>query len=228
MQVINDESAKKEPTFEELKEKWMSTDFIESKLFLFRKKGEKENPKVARFREQIRKLEDREYHMIGYGSLMNTCDIYRTMPRFKKHQAGYINGWRRIFNMGNVLTGSYLNVYKAPEERNMLVAVITVDVKDMPSIIAREINYEFVEQTVFVKGKPRVGLMVVGLEASKEVLNPQLNYLHLCVSGAYNLEGDEGATNFVESTDTMICSLSDWFKHMNFLSLMTYQTYLSR
>lgn len=178
---------------------------------------------------KVTKLEDKEYKIVGYGSLLNISDVYRTSPNLISHEVGYIDGWSRIFNMGNTDTGSYLNVYPDEEQTDMIVAILTVPAKDMFNFIEREINYRFV--TVNVKDGNNTlheAIMVLGYsDQVKHNLIPQLNYLHLCMTGVGKLAGKRGVDNFVNSTETCFGSLK-YFLGSSLDEVIRRQTYLSR
>jgi hypothetical protein len=164
--------------------------------------------------DKVTKLQDRDYKVIGYGSLLNINDVYRTSPNLVKHEVGYLNGWTRIFNMGNTNTGSYLNVYPNDEQENMIVAILTIPSKDMMEFIEREINYRFVEVNVRdTDNEVHSAWMVLGYKENvKHNLIPQVNYLHLCMNGAGKLDGQKGITNFINSTETCFGPLKEFLQ----------------
>jgi hypothetical protein len=162
---------------------------------------------------KVNELEDRDYKVIGYGSLLNSSDVYRTSPNLVRHEVGFLDGWTRIFNMGSANTGSYLNV-RPSNRKSMIVAILTVPALDMFSLIEREINYRML--TVKVRdevGKTMDALMVVGYKAHTTYnLIPQANYLHLCMNGAGKLGGKRGIDNFIDSTETCFGTLKEFLQ----------------
>lgn len=173
--------------------------------------------------KKVMALEDRNYYVIGYGSLLNENDVYRTSPNLISHEVDYISGWKRVFNMGNTSTGAYLNVKRDDDVEDMIVAVLTVPAKDMINVIEREINYDFVN----VRTKSgKTAMMVVGTN-TKHNLIPQANYLHLCMHGVGKLAGQAGIDNFVETTETCYGPLSE-FLNMSLNTIYRTQEYSPR
>lgn len=216
------EDTKKKAPFHERKKEWL-------KAYDDHKHIPKEA--LSKYKKLVADLEDKDYLVIGYGSLLNISDVWRTSPNLISHKKGYIDGWRRIFNMGSNLTGCYLNVEKSKDTKDMLVSILQVPVDDMPDLFMREINYSFETQEFRYEiddDELHTALMVVGTHNFNNHAHPQLNYLHLCMQGAVNLAGQEGATNFIYSTYTNFGSLSSWFAKFNLEYILRSHAYCHR
>lgn len=227
-------------TFEQRKSKWLSLEFIATLLGQDVKYLSDKSNSIIEYRAKVRKLEDKTYFMVGYGSLMNETDVPRTIPNYESFKTGFIQGWERIFNMGSSDTGSYLNARPTNSETPMIVSVIEVKADMMPSIIMRERNYRFIDVEVAVtdeegevaeiydEGLTTNAKMVIGNYESYVALEPQLNYLHLCLAGTMDLGGLAGIQNFLDTTFTYRGGLTEWFKKVDLLELMMKHCYLKR
>lgn len=123
------------------------------------------------------------YKVVGYGSLLNKKDAKRTCKNLISHEIDFINGYRRIFNLGDSKHGNFLNVEPCKLTKNMVVAVLTVDHNDMLNLVQREWYYKWVTVKTNNNGEC---YMVVG-DSGFNAEAPMLNYLHLCFSGVKSL-----------------------------------------
>lgn len=221
-------SLPKVKTFEDKMKEWNSLPFIAKLMGVEIKFVNNDDNRVKHYRKQLSRLIDKQYKMIGYGSLIGTADAGRTVSEYYEFEAGYISGWERVFDMGNSYSGSYLNIRKNTRAKPMLVSVITIDVDQMPKIIMREINYNVIDTKVTVNGVEVDAVMVEGSAGKGNALEPQLNYLHLCLQGAMEIAGLSGRENFLDTTYTYRGTLREWFNKTDLLSVMSTQSYLSR
>lgn len=218
------------------RKEWQEIEFYQE-LFQDKKINWTDN-RVLRLQRRLNNLSPRdEYNVIAYGSLMNEDDIPRTLARYEI-QPGFIKGYRRIFNMGRKSTGSFLNITKegVPKEHMMPVAIITIPFTEMPGYLLRESWYE----AHLIEAFDEDGLLIddeaitVVCDSLQHGLEPQLNYVHLCMSGIIDLYGANGANDFLENT---LCynpkiagldSLKNWMKDLNVADLMIRQNYIRR
>ena len=70
--------------------------------------------------------------------------------------------------------------------------------------------------------------MVVGRRENEQALDPQLNYLHLCIAGAFKLYGVEGFTNFLDTTHTFNGTIREYLKNVDLISWMARHDYSPR
>jgi hypothetical protein len=180
------------------------------------------------------------YTIAAYGSLLNAKDIYRTMPSAKNFRAEYIYGYQRIFNMGSLETGCFLNIKKDYKE-NTLCRFIDISYEDLPEYILREGLYNITElrkaeYSVAIPDKQPV-LTVIGKQyfINKSVgIEPQLNYMHMCLTGIKELAGMTGVNNFLNKTlcysndDYDYIPAKEWLYKLDITNYMISKNYSSR
>jgi hypothetical protein len=210
------------------------------------------NPDMNKYyiKELQRKLsllpqEQEEYTIAAYGSLMNTEDIPRTLGNKCEYIKGFLPGYERIFDVGNFDTGSYLNIRplnieedslegKDYDENGIIVNLITVSKDKIPDYIMREGYYEPEIVTCYYDNGSSVEAITVISDHDQIGLQPMLNYVHLCVSGAKEFAGIEGLNCMMNNTmcySTKQCSyisLKEWLSKVNLVNLMIQQPYTKR
>jgi len=126
--------------FRELKEMYLDKDFLDALS--------KNGIDSVAFANRIDEIEiGQTYKIVGYGSLLNRSDANRTFSHIKKFEVGYVEGFQRIFNMGHISTGSYLNV-KNTAHKIMPIALITIGWQDMFEFYYREQRYKVIDVDV--------------------------------------------------------------------------------
>lgn len=224
-------------TFENHRLIWNSEAFIRE-LFQIDKNVElKSRSDVLKFKEQIRNIPNkRRFTIVGYGSLMNASDVPRTMPNAENHRLGILKGYERIFNLGYYKT-SYLNVREAKNPSDsMQVALIDIPFTDLPNFLLRERNYDIAEVEVKDQetGEMVNALMVIARDNTNDSLLPQLNYAHLCLTGAFWLNGLEGVNDFLNTTycysekHHQHVKIRTWLKDLDLINYMFMHEYQNR
>jgi len=218
------------------REIWAREHFLRTTFNVATGKSVFEDFEVKNFRKQIEKIPiQSSYVMIGYGSLMNKGDVPRTCPNAKYHRLGVLQGYERIFNMG--WGTSFLNVRETENEAKMQVALVDIPFHELPSIIKREGNYEFITVKVMDIEMEEIveALMVVSVDHNiNDALAPQLNYTHLCLSGIKALNGINGVNNFLNTTycysekSHSHVKLDKWLSEMDVINHMFMNDYSSR
>tara|TARA_R110000787_G_scaffold64829_2_gene146297 strand:- start:1765 stop:2475 length:711 start_codon:yes stop_codon:yes gene_type:complete len=161
------------------------------------------------------------YTIVGYGSLLKESDAYRTMPDMKNHRLGYIDKFRRIFNMWG-----YLNVEVDLDVKNMPVGIAELNTSDVISFAFRERNY-FVQKIPFteIDESTSSGLMVIANEENQTTQGePIITYLLLCMTGVRELGGYKALNKFIETTFTNQGPLLHYLQEYNLTGLIQYVT----
>ena len=175
------------------------------------------------------------YTIAAYGSLMNTEDIPRTLGDDAISYGGTLSGFRRIFDVGDASTGSYLNIKQTnnPDDE-IIVNLITVKADMMPAYISREGLYEpMIVECKDFEGNELSAITVMS-DVNEPGLQPMLNYVHLCVSGVKSLYGFDGVECMLDNTDVYsinncrYVSLREWLNRVDLVNHMIQQTYRSR
>lgn len=233
----NNKPQEKKITFENHRLVWRTEVFLRKLLGIKDKEiNLKDDYNVQRFLYQLRNIpEKRKLTVIGYGSLMNCTDISRTSPNAENHRLGILNGFERIFNIGG--DTSFMNVRRANDTSQMNVSLIDIPFTDIPNLIIREGRYNFEVVDVFdvIENKNISALIVVGDSMFEDdSLSPQLNYLHLCLTGAKWLDGLRGVRDFLETTYCYSnkqhehIKINDWLKELDLIDYMFVHDYSNR
>lgn len=222
-------------TLKDQKRKWLSQESLRKRFNIDPKKDVYDNESVKRFINQLNRIPIQEtYTLVGYGSLLNANDIPRTLPSAQNHRLGILFGYKRIFNIG--FDTAYLNVVP-DDEIDIEVAIVEFEHEHLPDLIQREALYDFEEVEVYdVEDEKAIkALMVIGDEYyENNLIEPQLNYLHLCLSGASELNELKGINNFL---DTSFCyspyhantvSVRNYLSKLNTINYMVQHRYSSR
>lgn len=217
---------------------WKTKPFLDS-LF-----GKNVNMKSIPVKNLLNTLDNipisESYTIAAYGSLLNHDDILRTMPSADFYRKGYIYGYERIFNVGRIETGCVLNIQKQPNATT-ICNFITISYKDLPRYILREGWYDVVtlNQNEYKDGWEVQDpvLTVVGKEPiilSSVAIEPQLNYLHLCLSGMKETAGWEGVQNFIHNTlcyskkEADYIPVIDWLDNLDLINYFLTTEYNKR
>ena len=190
-------------------------DYWRSKEYLKRLFGNNVDIKsavVQDFLDTIDSIpENPTYTIAAYGSLLNTSDIFRTMPTASNFRIGHIYGFTRIFNMGVLGRGCVLNIQHHPDEqKDVICNFIDISYEDLPEYILREgwYNIEVLEPDQYYdpEGEANDFSPVLTVIGDQSIVNrsigvePQLNYLHLCLTGMKEIGGWEGIQQFLGET----------------------------
>lgn len=173
---------------------WKSKEFL---MEFFRISEHTDPYKTEAVKEFIRKIDkiaiQETYTLIGYGSLMKLSDAKKTLDVIN-FEYGYIRGYERIFNIG--FDTAYLNVQRS-EKTILNVALIEFPFYNLPNIIRRESLYEI--ETVQYDNRTAL-IAIASTPQTNDILEPQLNYLHLCLTGAKELGGLKAIDQFIDNT----------------------------
>lgn len=223
---------KQRKSIKELKKYWQSDEFVKT---TFGKNANFTDDKVEKLISKLLSLPNEDWiTILAYGSLMSESDGYRTIPSAKNYRCVNIDGYDRVFNIGSERYGSFLNVRVNEDAKQMIVMAIDVHAEDMPKFLQRESLYEFTSHKFIDDDyNHKIGLIVVSYY-NEDWLEPQLNYLHLCLSGIQEFAGIEGVDNFL---DTSYCynprkvrqtTIREWLYDMNPIDYMIRHKYSSR
>ena len=225
------------------REYWKSKDYLR-KLF-----GNNVNLKSAQVQDLLDTIdsipESPIYTIAAYGSLLNTNDILRTMHTANNFRMGRIYGFTRIFNVGRLGTGCVLNIQHHPDEdKDVICNFIDISYEDLPEYILREgwYNVEVLEEDQYYDTWEDVNernpvLTVIG---DQHIVNqsigiePQLNYLHLCLTGMKEMGGWQGVHQFLEETlcyshkDKNYIPVKDWLNTVDAIDYMITNDYSKR
>jgi len=188
----------KKTTFNDLRNYWNSDKFIKDNF------GDpKENRKYAKsLIKKLNKLPELDiFPIVAYGSLMNNADARRTVGETDS-EVMTIPGWERVFNIGNIASGSFLNVRKSRYGNDMDVIIRYVKAEKMPKLLMRESLYDMeIVEAIDANGhKHNVYMVVADPYYEDPWINVQLNYLHLCMTGI-KVDGDrQMMDNFLTTT----------------------------
>lgn len=219
--------------YKDHREVWHSEQFLREFFKIKNEDDYRKNAYVRNFLEKLDKIPiQRSYTFVGYGSIMNEGDVPRTLPSYSNHREGIVSGYQRIFNVG--FDTAFLNVEKS-EYSAIRVALMEFNYYDLLNLINREQLYDFVTVNVVDSdGSEIEALMVVGDETFVvDTLTPQLNYLHLCLTGAMKLGGLASVNNFLETicycetTGDQIMA-RDYLKNLSLTNYMIKNEYSSR
>lgn len=213
----------------------------ESEAFIMHIFGIKDRNKVFTDKRVLRYLNQldgipitQHYTLIGYGSLMNEDDVTRTIKTGFNHRLGLVKNYERVFNIGQET--AYLNIREC-KGQEIEVALIDFEFTDIPNIIRRESLYGFKTIKTYDPsiGKEIEALAVIGLTGyENNIIEPQLNYLHLCLTGAKELNEIYGINNFLDSsycyspTHANIVSVRKYLQELNVINHMIQNDYSSR
>lgn len=215
-----------------LRKEWTGKAFIEKNFY----KGINNNsPQVKEFERKLGLFpQDEDWITIAtYGSLMNANDIPRTLGNEAYSQPGIMHGYQRVFNCGYKDTGSFLNIRKASSS-DILISLITVKYDMIPNYIKREQLYEPVKvQCTDLNGEHVEAIAVIADEYTDIGLEPQLNYLHLCLTGIASLHGMTGVHDFLKSETynsklRKMSTIKEWLDNVDLIDLLIRQEYKSR
>jgi hypothetical protein len=202
---------------------------------LFGKQIELTNPRVTKLRKQLNSLPDQDFYtIVSYGSLMNLNAVYTAFDKVEAVFPCSVEGYERTFNMGNTKNGTFLNIQHSGSGEDLLCVGISISAKDMPEYLMREGLYELihVEYYNFESKKKAVGYTVISF-AKNIGIEPQLNYVHSCLTGIAEIHGYKGIENFLLSK--CYCprhhrevTLGEWMENISLKDYMTKHKYLSR
>lgn len=152
-------------------------------------------------------LEDKDYFVIGYGSLINERSRSRTVKTLIDDCPVKVKGWKRVFNVG-LSKGTVLNVI---EDKSSWInaSLMQVTKLDLEDLIMREMLYEMkmipASDLEFAYGKtleiPEGESVVIFVSDMNTQQYPKRNYLHTCLYGALQY-GKQFLKDFVETTYT--------------------------
>jgi|GEM_PF-6576923 len=215
------------------REYWKSKEYLKR---LFGANVDLKSAKVQNLLDTIDSIpESPVYTIAAYGSLLNTSDIFRTMPTASDFRMGHIYGFTRIFNMGSLGRGCVLNIQ--PDSEGMVICnFIDISYEDLPEYILREGWYdvEVLEKNQYHDTwedvlEPNPVLTVVG---DRHIINqsigvePQLNYLHLCLTGMKEVGGWLGVQQFLNETLCYSNKTKDYIPVKHWLNSLDLENYL--
>lgn len=220
----------KDIEFKDHRKVWRSEKFLREYFVIRKHEDPFKNIYVRNFLTQLNRIEvKKEYTLAGYGSLLNKNDVLRTLPSAKNHRLSHIDGYRRIFNVG--WDTAYLNI---EENADSLINVALIDFPyyELPNIITREGWYSFNE--VKTINDQQVLVVIGDAGCIKDTIDPQLNYIHLCLSGAKDLGGLKEIANFLDQTycysqeKAKHVTLREYLNNLNVVNHMIQNEYSSR
>lgn len=216
-------------------------DSKELYISLFGKDVKLNSDQVKSLRRTLNHLPQQDtYEIITYGSLMNLNDSLRTLLNQIDRFTCVIKNYERIFNIGWKEQGSFLNIRHSKEVRDLYCVGITIDYKDLPAYIKREGLYNIVPIEFYLLddyGEPDTqefnGFTVISYLGDYGI-EPQLNYFHLCLTGALQEMEDIGYNNFLDSTKCYSVKqhkyvmAREWLKELDLIDYMTRHSYSPR
>ena len=224
----------KKITFHNHREYWESDEFIRDWFGL--KKEVKINNYHRSFQKKLLALPRMEkFPIVAYGSLMNEFDAERTVGTTEAFIMS-IPGWERVFDIGHFEKGSFLNVRKSTKGNSMDVIIRYVNWNKMPALLLRESLYD-IEEVVAIDmaGEEHLVYMVVAEDYyTNPWLLPQLNYLHLCMTGIKESGDYRMMENFLKTTycysDELAkeVTLEVWLENLNLSNYLQRYTYSPR
>ena len=148
-------------------------------------------------------VEQRDYYVIGYGSLINERSRSRTINTVDEAYVK-VKGYTRIFNVG-AGGGTVLNV--APNENGWINAVLMkVDWRDMQDLYMREFQYDEyevpVENISFPYGGKEMKLErppIIFVSSANVKTEPKFDYVKACIYGATQVS-NKFAKDFIKTT----------------------------
>jgi len=180
---------------------------------------------IDNFKYQLSNIPVSEkYTIIGYGSLLNQNNALFTLDTIFNFKRGLLTGFTRTFNVG--MRQSILNVEKSIDPKStMAVSLIEIPFYELPELINREAWYNFHQINT---GETTTGLIVSAKkQATNERVEPQLNYLHLCLSGL-NEFYPQGVDNFLDETMCFSYELKKRVSARVFLNNLKLTNYILR
>jgi hypothetical protein len=162
---------------------------------------------VKKIKSRLIKLEERDYWIAGYGSILNERSRTKTLPNQIEAVPAHVKGWSRIFSLH---CGDYsvLNVEKAKKTAQLNVVAVKVPYEDMFDFIIRERNYDIVEVPIYGADGELItenGIMVVA--TSEEHVSeptdaplPLMSYLQANIYGCYELDGTDFVNEYLANT----------------------------
>lgn len=218
---------------------WRSKDFLKT---LFGENVKLDSIKVLEFLDKIDSIpESHIFTIAAYGSLLNDRDILRTLPSAHNLRVGHLIGYQRIFDMGTLETGCVLNI-RYNEESSIICNLIDIDYKDLPYYILREgwYNIEILDKKDYYDSQEFNNNPVITVIGKEDIINnsigvePQLNYLHMCLTGIKELAGWEGVQNFLNDTlcysneEKDYIPVRDWLDNLDIVNYIITKTYNNR
>lgn len=173
---------------------------------------------LARYVRNIKKIEDKNYDIFGYGSLMNKSDALRTFSKVIGFEKQVLKGYERIFNVGP--NGKYLNIQEEFHCDTHGV-LITISGEAMLAFILREILYDLVNiQEMY---------FVIATDSDTDISGePVLSYVGLCIQGAKTIGGLEWTENLLDAKVYNGTSLKVWLALLNVTNYFIRNDYISR
>lgn len=151
----------------------------------------------------FKQAEQRDYYVIGYGSLVNARSRSRTVSVLDEAYVK-VDGFSRIFNVG-AGGGTVLNVKKNPNSWINAV-LMKIDWRDMDDLYLREMQYEEVnvpkENISFPYGGEKMEMEyepIIFVSSSEVAQEPKPDYLKACIYGAYQI-GAKFLRDFIKTT----------------------------
>lgn len=170
------------------------TDFLDD-FFKPHVHALKRASEVRRIMATLFSLEDRPYHVIGYGSLLNPRSAKKSLQDVVTFKPAVLSGYKRVFNIATKYSGAVLNVEPDPDS-DINVNIATITPEDMSNLILREWQYDLVtvDRSLLstINGVGSIELdsdpvMVVGREdrIMTDVTHqePGLDYIQTCIHG---------------------------------------------
>lgn len=159
---------------------------------------------VDTVKSRLIKLQERDYWIAGYGSILNERSREKTLPNAIDALPAYVKGWERIFNLDcNVQTVLNVQPTENPDTKLPVVAV-KVPYGDMFDFVLRERNYDVKEVKLYSENGKLIdgkAVMVVATD-EKQIADwwPNMSYVHANIYGAFELGGDEFVDKYLETT----------------------------
>lgn len=215
------------------REYWKSKEYLEK---LFGRNVNIKSSTVQNFLNTIDGIPKSEkYTIAAYGSLLNISDIFRTMPTADNFRAGIIRGYTRIFNIGRLGQGCYLNIQPSDYTNKLTCNFIDISYEDLPEYILREgyYNIEILDPSDYIDSiSGNVNNPVLTVVGDQSIINqsigiePQLNYVHLCLTGMKDVAGWEGVQEFLHDTLCYSNKTNDYIPLKHWLNSLDLAKYL--
>lgn len=190
-------------SYENHREYWKTKPYLEQ---LFGKNVDIKSNRVLDLLDKIDRIpKSKVYTIAAYGSLLNPTDIFRTMPTADNFRKGIIYGYERVFNVGNKFSGCVLNIKKSITYDALTCHFIDISYEDLPYYILREGWYD-IKVLTSSEYETKISNPVLTVLGKQEIVNnsigiePQLNYVHLCLDGIKEIAGWEGVQHFLDDT----------------------------
>lgn len=158
---------------------------------------------VDKVKSRLIKLEERDYTIVGYGSILNERSREKTLPNEIEALPAYVYGWERIFNL-DCKVQTVLNVQPTKKKTPLPVVAVKVPYGDMFDFILRERNYDIVEVPVYTETGELIderGFMVVATDENQLAdWWPNAEYIQANIFGANELGGDDFVEKYLDTT----------------------------